>query len=94
MNGHKAFGAYFETGMGYRAQNTSKVAVENEPETIYMVTSGTHLNAGCCCELRTVSLLHWCARRRNRKLLACASAARYLRTRLVFGFPLWSAWGR
>lgn len=61
MNGHKAFGAYFETGMGYRAQNTSKVAVENEPETIYMVTSGTHLNAGCCCELHTVSLLHWCA---------------------------------
>ena len=50
MNGQRAYGAYFETGMGYRAQNTTKVAVGNEPETIYMVTSGTHLNAGCCCE--------------------------------------------
>jgi len=46
--GHKAYGAYFESGMGYRAQNTSRVARGNEPETIYMVTSGTHLNTGCC----------------------------------------------
>lgn len=59
MKGRKVFGAYFETGMGYRAQNTSKVATGNEPETIYMVTSGTHLNAGCCCELRNVFLLHY-----------------------------------
>jgi len=29
-------------------QNTSKVARGNEPETIYMVTSGTHMNGGCC----------------------------------------------
>lgn len=48
--GSKAYGAYFETGMGYRAQNTSKVAVANQPETVYMVTSGTHVNGMCCFE--------------------------------------------
>eukprot|EP00038_Savillea_parva_P017214 m.227498 g.227498 ORF g.227498 m.227498 type:complete len:211 (+) comp36917_c0_seq1:110-742(+) len=34
--------------MGYRAQNTSGVARGNDPETIYMVTSGTHINGACC----------------------------------------------
>ena len=48
INGSKAYGAYFETGMGYRALNTSKVATGNDPETIFMVTSGTHLNQMCC----------------------------------------------
>ena len=48
--GHKVYGAYFETGMGYRAQNTKGVAQGNDPETIYMVTSGTHLNNECCFE--------------------------------------------
>ena len=46
--GRKVYGAYFETGMGYRARNTAKVATGNNPETIYMVTSGTHINTGCC----------------------------------------------
>ena len=48
VGGRGAFGAYFETGMGYRAQNTSKVARGNEPETVLMVSSGTHVNALCC----------------------------------------------
>lgn len=48
VGGRKVYGAYFETGMGYRAQNTTAVAKGNDPETIYMVTSGTHVNAGCC----------------------------------------------
>lgn len=48
VGGHTVYGAYFETGMGYRAQNTSGVARGNDPETIYMVTSGTHINGGCC----------------------------------------------
>jgi hypothetical protein len=34
VGGHKAYGAYFETGMGYRAQNTTAVATGNAPETI------------------------------------------------------------
>jgi hypothetical protein len=41
VGGHKVYGAFFETGMGYRIANTTGVAVDNEPETLYMVTSGT-----------------------------------------------------
>ena len=48
IGGHRVYGAYFETGMGYRAQNTTLVATGNDPETIYMVTSGTHINSECC----------------------------------------------
>jgi len=50
VGGHAAFGAYFESGMGYRAQNTSRVARGNDPETLYMVTSGTHYNDGECAQ--------------------------------------------
>ena len=48
VGGHTVYGAYFETGMGYRAQNTTAVARNNDAETLYMVTSGTHFNDGCC----------------------------------------------
>jgi len=49
LGGHKVYGAYFESGQGYRAQNTTGgVARGNEPETIYMVTSGKHVNSMCC----------------------------------------------
>ena len=34
LGGRKVYGAWFDQGNGYRAQNTSKVAVDNEPETI------------------------------------------------------------
>ena len=46
--GHKVYGLYFEGGMGYRIDATNGVAVGNAPEVIYMVTSGTHYNDGCC----------------------------------------------
>ena len=48
VGGHKVYGAYFESGMGYRAQNTTGLALGNAPQTLYMVTSGTHVNEGCC----------------------------------------------
>lgn len=48
VGGHKVYAAYFEGGMGYRRDTTSNVATGNEPETIYMVTSGQHYNSGCC----------------------------------------------
>src|SRR6516225_10391876 len=34
--------------MGYRNNATSGVAVKGQPEGMYMVTSGTHVNSGCC----------------------------------------------
>jgi hypothetical protein len=48
VGGHKVYGAYFESGMGYRANPTTGIAINNEPETLYMVTSGKHVNPGCC----------------------------------------------
>ena len=48
VSGAKAYAAYFTGGMGYRIDATSGVATGNDPETLYMVTSGTHFNGGCC----------------------------------------------
>ena len=54
LNGHKVYAAYFEGGghrevtMGYRNDKTSGVATGDDPETLYMVTSGRHYNGGCC----------------------------------------------
>jgi|EP01047_Picozoa_sp_COSAG01_P051389 hypothetical protein len=35
-------------GVGYRNDNTSGVAKGDQPETLYMVASGSHYNEGCC----------------------------------------------
>ena len=48
VDGHGVYSAYFEGGMGFRNQATTGVATGDEPETIYMVTSGTHFNGACC----------------------------------------------
>jgi hypothetical protein len=48
VSGHAVYAAYFEGGMGYRIDKTSGIATGNEPETLYMVTSGKHYNGGCC----------------------------------------------
>lgn len=53
LHGHKVYGAYVEPGMGYRTNNSDnkpckQVATGNEPETVYMVASGTHFNGACC----------------------------------------------
>ena len=41
VGGNVAYAAYFETRQGYRIDKTNGIAVGNEPETLYMVTSGT-----------------------------------------------------
>jgi hypothetical protein len=48
IQGERAYAAYFEGAQGYRIDNTSGVATGNDEETLYMVTSGTHVNGGCC----------------------------------------------
>jgi non-reducing end alpha-L-arabinofuranosidase len=48
VGGHKVYAAYFEGGMGYRNNATSGIAKADEPESMYMVTSGTHYNSLCC----------------------------------------------
>ena len=52
LNGAKVYAAFFEGGMGYRNDNTSGVAVGDEPESMYMVTGGKHFNGGCCFDVR------------------------------------------
>ncbi len=44
----RVYGGYFEGAMGYRRDNTTGIATGNDAETMYMVTSGTHFNGGCC----------------------------------------------
>jgi hypothetical protein len=34
--------------LGYRDDHTSGVATGSQPQGAYMVTSGTHVNNGCC----------------------------------------------
>ncbi len=46
--GTKVYGALFLGGMGYRIDNTTGVARDNDPETVYAVVSGQVFNDGCC----------------------------------------------
>ncbi|HEU5428655.1 MAG TPA: alpha-L-arabinofuranosidase B [Actinocrinis sp.] len=48
LGGHTVYGVEISAGMGYRNDATSGVAVNGQPEGMYMVTSGTHVNSGCC----------------------------------------------
>ncbi len=49
-NGNRGYGALFQKGgnQGYRIDITNNVAIHNEAETVYMVTSGGVYNNGCC----------------------------------------------
>ncbi len=46
--GHKVYGVYITAGTGYRHYVGAGVAVNGQPEGMYMVASGTHVNSGCC----------------------------------------------
>ncbi|MBV9566045.1 MAG: AbfB domain-containing protein, partial [Bradyrhizobium sp.] len=46
--GHQVYGVSISPGMGYRNNRTSGIAMNGKPEGMYMVSSGTHLNSGCC----------------------------------------------
>jgi hypothetical protein len=46
--GRPVFGASFSQRMGYRHRSASGLAVRGQPEGMYMVTSGTHVNSLCC----------------------------------------------
>jgi len=48
IDGVEAYGLDIEPGTGYRDDSTLGVATSGEPEGMYMVASGTHVNAGCC----------------------------------------------
>ena len=46
--GHKAYGVYVMPGMGFRNNDATDLAVDDEPEGIYYVIDGTHYDSGCC----------------------------------------------
>jgi hypothetical protein len=48
IHGHKAYGVYIMPGMGFRNNNASGVAINDEAEGIYYVIDGTHFDSGCC----------------------------------------------
>ncbi len=48
LSGHVVYGVHLPAGYGYRVDETSGVATADQPETEYMVTSGTFFNGNCC----------------------------------------------
>jgi hypothetical protein len=46
--GHNVYGISINSGMGYRNDATKGIAVNAQPEGVYMVTSTFHLNNKCC----------------------------------------------
>ncbi len=46
--GHKAYGVYIIPGMGLRSNDATGLAINNEPQGIYMVCDGKHFDSGCC----------------------------------------------
>jgi hypothetical protein len=42
------YGMWFDPGYGYHVDNTTGIATGNDPESIFAVMSGTHVNGGCC----------------------------------------------
>lgn len=46
--GHKAYGVYIIPGMGLRNNNAVGLAINDEPQGIYMVCDGKHFDSGCC----------------------------------------------
>ena len=54
--GHAVYGASFSGLMGYRHNAASGVAVNGQPEGMYMVTSGTHVNNRCCFDYGNVEV--------------------------------------
>ena len=46
--GHKAYGVYIMPGMGLRNNDATGLAINDEPQGLYMVFDGTHYDSGCC----------------------------------------------
>jgi non-reducing end alpha-L-arabinofuranosidase len=48
IGGHKVYGVYIMPGMGFRNNNATGTAINDEPEGMYSVVDGTHFDSGCC----------------------------------------------
>jgi non-reducing end alpha-L-arabinofuranosidase len=48
LNGQRAYGVFVAPGTGYRNNNATGTATGDQPEGMYAIFDGTHVNAGCC----------------------------------------------
>jgi hypothetical protein len=48
VGGNWVYSVFTSAGMGYRNNKTNGVATGDQPESMYMVTSGKHFNGACC----------------------------------------------
>jgi non-reducing end alpha-L-arabinofuranosidase len=48
IDGHKTYGVFIMPGMGFRNNNATGIAINDEPEGIYYVVNGKHYDSGCC----------------------------------------------
>ncbi|HVZ85752.1 MAG TPA: arabinofuranosidase catalytic domain-containing protein [Polyangia bacterium] len=48
ISGHTVYGVHLPVGYGYRVDQTMGIATGDQPETEYMVTSGSFFNGSCC----------------------------------------------
>jgi hypothetical protein len=48
VGGHTVYGVHIPAGVGYRNDKTTGIAVKDQPESMYMVTSGNVSNNQCC----------------------------------------------
>jgi non-reducing end alpha-L-arabinofuranosidase len=48
ISGHKVYGIHIVPGIGYRNNSATGTAVNDDPETEYMVVAGDVFNGGCC----------------------------------------------
>jgi len=48
VGSHAVYAVYVTAGVAYRNDKTVSVATGDQPEGLYMVTSGKHVNSGCC----------------------------------------------
>ena len=53
-SGSEAYGLDIEPGTGYRLDATKGIATGSQPEGMYMVASGTHVNSQCCFDFGNV----------------------------------------
>jgi non-reducing end alpha-L-arabinofuranosidase len=56
VGGHAVYGVYISAGTGYRHTAAAGVATNGQPESMYMVASGTHVNSGCCFDYGNVEV--------------------------------------
>ena len=48
ISGHPVYGVHIVPGIGYRNNTPSGTAIDDNPETEYMVVGGAFYNGGCC----------------------------------------------